>query len=1759
MWCRSGETWERGVVASRVQPADGDTARVTVRLLPSDLIDGASGAGPASAAEGGSSRPDGDGSGRDGGADATTSGEAPDLGGTLLEFECKVNEGGVESNDIKPCNTYGLGGAAAVEDLTMLTHLHEPAVLSVLRSRFSSGSIYTYTGPILLAVNPFKPLPQLYTREVLLDYYGAGLLRSVHGRGGQDEQPELPPHVYARADAAYRAMMGGGETASASGGAGGEGSEAGVSRNQSLLVSGESGAGKTETTKIILTYMATVGRSDRQRLRPRRPRITSPGRRSSLSSPTSPRRQVEVAGPGQSSGAVVQGSLARDLESLGGIERRILQSNPILEAFGNAKTLRNDNSSRFGKFIELFFTKKGILVAARIQTYLLEKVRLVYQAKGERNFHILFQLCAGLEAAERTTLSVESASQFRYLNETDCIELHGVDDGADFRKTCEAMSVMGFTDFEVSGVKQVLAALLHLGNVEFEAPSEGGGSVVTGVTETGGAGGSDEATASALSTASRLIFGDDGWRDRVDGLAKVMTTTEVRIGRETVHRENEPGKAADARDALVRSVYGAIFDWIVVRLNKSVSEAAEREMFIGVLDTFGFEAFETNSFEQLCINYCNEKLQQHFNSFVFKQQQAEYKREDIVFDDIEFQDNQDVLSLIESKPGVAGILRLLDDACRFPKADDQKFLRDLAKQHADHPRMEATARQVPRGQFAIHHYAGPVSYSVTGFLDKNKDAVAPEAIALLKESSLLIVQEALGQQFAQPPESASRSRKSSSTMLRSVGSHFQAQLRSLMTAIESTTPHYIRCIKPNVACVRDAFEPPFVTAQLRYQGVLEAVRVARLGYSVRVLHPLFLERYWVLTARKEGAVAVFVNQADDDAIRTRCDELLSALEFPERSYQLGLTKVFLRTEAHEVLEHQRASVLRKHVVLIQASVRRWRWRRWWLRLRDAAVVVQSGVRGMWGRAIAREARAQLASLIIQARAKSWFHRWRFVVLRRGILLLQARRRGAEARRSVVQLRRHRGATKMQALFRGTRVCRSYRKRRLAAVTLQCAERRRVALHKAARLRKAARDVVAMREENISLRNQVRELHDRLRQLQLKHSAVKGALNGARADGLKLGENADRGVTPPSGAVQAAGATKEVASAAGHHASEAATAPTLPSVRVTSGEVGASKPSPGAAASRTPVSDAGDSRASSPDTKAPNAVSSGDTGPTESSTGSETSGAVSLEETDARLDVSVDEGIAHIPATDGETSIPHASPTSGVGESPPQTTRVSGTVAVHSKMAATGDPVARRRSSDGSDASESAAAAGLVSKEGAQLVPKRESSQVSRVDWPAFSDSESSGSESSDSQAPLTQASKTPGAGRHRASDAAVTPTFYHVNDGSEGEVSTSSSPKTRARRSTVLGLEGYQSRKLRHGPRARNGGARRRGHRARASLPPSRNAQADEPLPQKPPASSFVSPIEMDRAEHDHGGASAVLGDTALTTPPKPASGKLVRRTSVLQKASLLLSSIKLGSMASPLTGVTTAEEKAEHGRVDGGDVVQSPAPLGFIGRLSRRRGSSEVSAGSISSTLGVPASGGAPSADHPPGDGVGLDGSAHMLGEENFVAFNPMLARSKSSEDGRGARHNSPRIDAWAAKLSVELSVAREQLAKAQGELKAARAAHAMEKRDLHRAVEVERAAREQLARELEETRDMALEQREAIASLQQQLQLRDAALAAAQEGLQEQRDARAELAERSMALAVRLEETMAEERSLRFENRQLRQELAELSVSNADATTAW
>ncbi|CAI5962950.1 unnamed protein product [Closterium sp. NIES-65] len=1059
--------------------------------------------------------------------------------------------------------------SGGVDDMTKLAYLHEPGVLHNLAVRYSLDEIYTYTGSILIAVNPFQRLPHLYDVHMMEQYRGSRL-------------GELSPHVFAIAETSFRAMVD-------------------YKLSQSILVSGESGAGKTETTKLLMQYLAYMG------------------------------------------GRATEGR---------SVEAQVLESNPLLEAFGNAKTVRNNNSSRFGKFVEIQFDESGRISGAAVRTYLLERSRVVQISDPERNYHCFYQLCSGaspevlplryavgiqfdesgrisgaavctmhapageikggggeaeagasrdiplpqpeqlhrpalptpyahlpispmspcayepplapqeverLKLAPAETfhylnqsscidlpcpphmptfpshpcphevekLKLAPAETFHYLNQSNCFELPGKETNADeYIKTRRAMDVVGLSPEEQDSIFQVVAAILHLGNITFAPGKQPDSSKVSG----------DKSKYHLEAAASLLRVDKKQLRESL--ISRTLVTRDGNI-----KKELDPAAALISRDTLAKTIYARLFDWLVDKVNKSIGQDPNAKTIIGVLDIYGFETFQCNSllssltkrshslslpspafsFEQFCINLANEKLQQHFNHHVFKAEQEEYEKEEINWSYIEFVDNQDVLELIEKKP--MGIISLLDEQCMFPKSNHETFATKLYQTVGTHARFEKP--KLSQTDFTIDHYAGKVwaavrqpnlphdlphyyrpfgkvgqvrqvTYQTDLFLEKSKDYVVMEHrtvtyqadadlflkknkdyvvtyqtdLFLEKNKDYVVMEHQTVLSESKDPFVAGLfpipAGDKAKTKFTSLGSSFKQQLAELMATLNQTQPNYIRCVKPNGMYQPQLFENVNVIHQLRCGGVLEAIRISCAGYPTRRTFDEFLDRFSFLDPE-----ACDGSQDDKTAITTLLDKLGFA------NYQVGKTQVFLRAGQMADLDAMRAEKLGEAAKVIQRAFKAWMQRRVFQRLRAGVLRVQALWRGHKARLQYESIRRNAAAVRVQKHVRRFVAQSKYRRTRQAAVVLQSGARGMAARKEARQRRENRAAVKIQSKWRGHVQQQEYGRRKKSALVLQSSWRGRAARLELKKLKHDAKQTGALQEAKTKLEKQCEELTWRL--------------------------------------------------------------------------------------------------------------------------------------------------------------------------------------------------------------------------------------------------------------------------------------------------------------------------------------------------------------------------------------------------------------------------------------------------------------------------------------------------------------------------------------------------------------------------------------------------------------------------------------------------------------------------------------------------------
>ncbi|KAM9281173.1 myosin heavy chain, skeletal muscle, adult-like [Morus bassanus] len=711
-----------------------------------------------------------------------------------------------------------------IEDMAMMTHLHEPAVLYNLKERYAAWMIYTYSGLFCVTVNPYKWLP-VYNPEVVLAYRGK-------------KRQEAPPHIFSISDNAYQFMLTDRE-------------------NQSILITGESGAGKTVNTKRVIQYFATIAASGEKK------------------------KEEQQSGK-------MQGTL----------EDQIISANPLLEAFGNAKTVRNDNSSRFGKFIRIHFGATGKLASADIETYLLEKSRVTFQLKAERSYHIFYQITSNKKPELIDMLLITTNPyDFHFVSQGE-ITVPSIDDQEELMATDSAIDILGFTADEKTAIYKLTGAVMHYGNMKFkqkqrEEQAEPDGTEVA----------DKAAYLMGLNSADLL---------------KALCYPRVKVGNEYVTKGQTVQQVNNSVGALAKAVYEKMFLWMVVRINQQLDTKQPRQYFIGVLDIAGFEIFDFNSFEQLCINFTNEKLQQFFNHHMFVLEQEEYKKEGIEWTFIDF--GMDLAACIELIEKPMGIFSILEEECMFPKATDTSFKNKLYDQHlgkSSNFQKPKPAKGKAEAHFSLVHYAGTVDYNISGWLEKNKDPLNETVIGLYQKSSvktLALLFANYGGADAEAGGGGKKGGKKKGSSFQTVSALFRENLNKLMTNLRSTHPHFVRCIIPNETKTPGAMEHELVLHQLRCNGVLEGIRICRKGFPSRVLYADFKQRYKVLNAS-----AIPEGQFIDS--KKASEKLLASIDVDHTQYKFGHTKVFFKAGLLGLLEEMRDEKLAQLITRTQARCR----------------------------------------------------------------------------------------------------------------------------------------------------------------------------------------------------------------------------------------------------------------------------------------------------------------------------------------------------------------------------------------------------------------------------------------------------------------------------------------------------------------------------------------------------------------------------------------------------------------------------------------------------------------------------------------------------------------------------------------------------------------------------------------------------------------------------------------------------------------------
>ncbi|XP_040004261.1 unconventional myosin-Ib isoform X6 [Xiphias gladius] len=791
-----------------------------------------------------------------------------------------------------------LDNMIGVGDMVLLEPLSEDSFLENLKNRFDHNEVYTYIGSVVISMNPYRSLP-IYTPDKVEEYRNRNFY-------------ELSPHIYALADEAYRSLRD-------------------QDKDQCILITGESGAGKTEASKLVMSYVAAV------------------------------------CGKGQ---------------EVNKVKEQLLQSNPVLEAFGNAKTVRNDNSSRFGKYMDIEFDFKGDPLGGVISNYLLEKSRVVKQPRGERNFHVFYQLLSGASDDTLKKLKLHrDFSKYNYLS-LDSAVVNGLDDAANFRTVRNAMQIVGFMEDEVLSVLELVAAVLKLGNIEFKPESRCNGTDESRIKDKNDLKEMCELLGIEQSVLERAF----SYRTVEAKMEKVSTTLNV-------------AQAYYARDALAKNLYSRLFSWLVSRINESIkAQTKTRHKVMGVLDIYGFEIFEDNSFEQFIINYCNEKLQQIFIELTLREEQEEYVREGIEWTNIEYFNNAVICDLIENNQN--GILAMLDEECLRPgTVTDETFLDKLNTICAEHQHFESRLSKnskflndhsLPHSCFRIQHYAGKVLYRVEGFVDKNNDLLYRDLSQAMYKANHSLIKQLFPEgnptkvNLKRPP---------------TAGFQFRASVGTLMRNLQTKNPNYIRCIKPNDKKASHIFTDSLVRHQVRYLGLMENVRVRRAGYAFRQAYEPCLERYKMLCKRTwphwRGPA------------REGVEVLMADLQVPVEEFSYGRSKIFIRNpRTLFLLEERRRQCLHDLATLIQKIYRGWKCRSQFLLLKKSQIVVAA-----WYRRYAQQKKYQRiksATTVVQSYTRGW----------------QARKLLRELK---YQKRCEEAVTTIAAYWHGTQVRREYRK------------------------------------------------------------------------------------------------------------------------------------------------------------------------------------------------------------------------------------------------------------------------------------------------------------------------------------------------------------------------------------------------------------------------------------------------------------------------------------------------------------------------------------------------------------------------------------------------------------------------------------------------------------------------------------------------------------------------------------------------------------
>lgn len=855
-------------------------------------------------------------------------------------------------------------------DLTSLNYLNEPEVLHTLQVRFIDKNIfYTYCGIVLVAINPYQDV-DIYDETTLEIYRYQRILKN------------LDPHIYAVAAEAFNQMTR-------------------FKRNQSIIVSGESGAGKTVSAKHTMHYFAQVGGS------------------------------TETA-----------------------IHDKVLASNPIMESFGNAKTIRNDNSSRFGKYIQIAFGTRNYIIGANMKTYLLEKSRVVFQAPNERNYHIFYQLCASSNCPEIKPFRLSHQDEFYYTNQGESPHIQDINDADVFLKTRSAFTELGINEDDQMKMFGVVSAILHLGNILLEP-------------------GEDESTCNVSKKNLHFDIVCDLLSLNKEEMQLWLCNRQISSGSERIIKPLTAKEAGYGRDALAKHIYARVFDWIVAKINRNLLTHEDTQNFIGVLDIYGFETFRINSFEQFCINYANERLQLQFNTRVFTLEQQEYRKEGLEWHEISHYDNTPCIDLIESPQG---ILALLDDECKMLSGNDTNWCTSLFKklsgtQCFEKPRTSQTS-------FTVCHFAEKVTYMCQGFMEKNLDTVSDLQVETLKKSSNPLIIELFQEKKLErkmstmSEESYLSQPKKSKKHKQTVGSQFKESLNSLMKTLSDTNPHYVRCIKPNDDKKPFRFNCKRVVEQLRACGVLETIRISAAGFPARETYENIFNMFQQLLDVKE------VDKSDP---KSSCERLMQKyIEDPDK-YRFGKTKIFFRAGQLALLDKLLSDRRVRWSIMVQKQVRTFLCKRRFNKIRRSIFLLQVYGRGYLARLAFQERRRKFAAIRIQAYFRGYQCRKIFQQKKLAAIVVQRYARKALAQKLFRQLVEDYRATIIQTKVRAYLARRKFEKVRHGIVLLQAHVRRRAAKKVFKELKRKAKDTDELKLSNRRLCNKIIELSNLLKE------------------------------------------------------------------------------------------------------------------------------------------------------------------------------------------------------------------------------------------------------------------------------------------------------------------------------------------------------------------------------------------------------------------------------------------------------------------------------------------------------------------------------------------------------------------------------------------------------------------------------------------------------------------------------------------------------